>query len=234
MSQSGPDGGAETLDVRIQRITDLINDMPDLVRRLRQQSVALAAVRNKLVRAVRAGRLKPHKRDKLSYVPFDLVEGLTINLDGHLGVDWNASMEMHDELRKEQHQSVKVWFKTADVRNAVSPEGDLEDLPKNARTTGISDAVRLSDELTVVAGSEAVRTARQKRPVSAAALQKWYAKRCNYWPSHRKHPSQDDDLTDARQQFPEHNVTRPAIRAVRKRLAPKAWTDHGRRKLAPQ
>jgi hypothetical protein len=159
---------------------------------------------------------------------------MTIDLDGHLGVDWNASTEMHDDLRKEQHQSVEVWFKTADVRNAVSPEGDVEDLPESARTTGLSDAVPLSDELTVVAEGEAVRPARQKRPVSAAALQKWYAERRNRWPSHRQHPSQDDDLTHARQQFPEHNVTRPAIRAVRKRLAPDEWTNHGRRKLAPK
>jgi len=111
---------------------------------------------------------------------------MTIDLDGHLGVDWNASTEMHDDLRKEQHQSVEVWFKTADVRNAVSPEGDVEDLPESARTTGLSDAVPLSDELTVVAEGEAVRPARQKRPVSAAALQKWYAERRNRWPSHRK------------------------------------------------
>jgi hypothetical protein len=104
--------------------------------------VALAVARDDLVRAVRRGLLKPHTRDKLSYVPFDLVEGLSISLGGHLGIDNNAPMERYAELRNERLfedranrerqkcgqplKSHEVWFRTAELRelaaNGASPK----------------------------------------------------------------------------------------------------------------
>lgn len=69
-------------------------------------------------------------------------------------------------------------------------------------------------------------------PVAEAALARWYIHRRDQWPEGRKHPSQDEDLADARWQFPDHSVTRPAVRAVRAQHAPASWTFPGRRKLA--
>ena len=77
-----------------------------------------------------------------------------------------------------------------------------------------------------------IRPRARQPPVANAALEKWYVERRGLWPIDRKHPSQDEDLVDARQQFPDHNVTRPAIRAMRAKHAPASWTAHGRPKLA--
>jgi hypothetical protein len=70
--------------------------------------------------------------------------------------------------------------------------------------------------------------------VAPATLVRWYAERRDAWPSNRKLPSQDEDLADAKECFPGHNVTREAIRTVRARHAPVSWKAHGRRKLAPK
>ena len=71
-----------------------------------------------------------------------------------------------------------------------------------------------------------------KPDVAVAALRKWYIDRRDRWPDDRKHPSQDRDLVDARENFPSRRVSREAIRAMRAEHAPAAWTSHGRRKLA--
>jgi predicted DNA-binding transcriptional regulator AlpA len=71
-------------------------------------------------------------------------------------------------------------------------------------------------------------------PVASAALSKWYIERRDVWPKDHKHPSQDDDLSDARQHFHEHNVTREAIRSARSQHAPASWIAMGRRKFVPE
>jgi hypothetical protein len=81
---------------------------------------------------------------------------------------------------------------------------------------------------------DAGHQSRPKPPVSWAALAQWYTDRRDEWTAGRKHPSQDEDLSDAKQHFPDHNVTREAVRTVRSRFAPQSWTVHGRRKLAPK
>jgi hypothetical protein len=136
ISQTGPDRAAETLDVRIQAIRDLMSQMPDRASRLDQSRTALAAATRKLVTAIRRGLLRPYKRDKLSYESFDLVAGMTVNMGGHLVVDYNAPMERYAELRKERSaeetedrerqrhgyppKSREVWFKSAEVLS-ISP-----------------------------------------------------------------------------------------------------------------
>ena len=72
------------------------------------------------------------------------------------------------------------------------------------------------------------------RDVASAALQKWYLRRRDGWPADRKHPSQDEDLTAARDYFAGHRIRREAIRALRTELAPKEWTKFGRRKKLAQ
>jgi hypothetical protein len=73
-----------------------------------------------------------------------------------------------------------------------------------------------------------------KPPVAGADVRVWYIKRRDGWPPHRKHPSQDEDLADARQHFTDHHVTREAIRSIRSRNAPESWTFRGRRKKLAQ
>ena len=72
----------------------------------------------------------------------------------------------------------------------------------------------------------------RRRPVADATFNKWYCDRRDQWPTDRKHPSQDEDLADARGRFPANRVTREAIRAVRSQHALPSWTAQGRRKLA--
>jgi hypothetical protein len=77
--------------------------------------------------------------------------------------------------------------------------------------------------------------ASQQEPTSPIAIGKltgWYLSRRDQWPVDRKYPSEADDLTDARQQFPNHRVSRELLRSVRKEHAPPAWTSQGRRKRA--
>jgi hypothetical protein len=64
-------------------------------------------------------------------------------------------------------------------------------------------------------------------PIASAVLTTWYCARRDQWPTGSKPPSQDEDLTDARQHFPANRVTREAIRKVRSQHAPPLWTGQG-------
>lgn len=75
-------------------------------------------------------------------------------------------------------------------------------------------------------------TKRTKPPIAPAELAHWYQARRDAWPDDRKHPSEAEDLTDARDCYPDHHITREAVRTVRARLAPVTWTSQGRRKHA--
>jgi hypothetical protein len=68
--------------------------------------------------------------------------------------------------------------------------------------------------------------------VSAAALRDWYIERRDAWPAEWKNPSQDEDLSDAREHFASRRVTRAAVRKIRAAHAPQTWTAFGCRKLA--
>lgn len=121
----------------------------------------------------------------------------------------------------------RCWF---DSRNLKLPRHLFAPAPSNT-TPRRGHAGRMVD----TAGSVQTRSPtgnNPKLPVARAMLAKWYIERRDQWPAHRKHPSQDDDLTEARQEFPEHHVTREAVRSVRATHAHASWTKFGRRKLA--
>ena len=99
----------------------------------------------------------------------------------------------------------------------------LESLRCETRATGARRPMTLVD-----------KPRAPRPPVAAGALEKWYVERRDGWPTGRKHPSQDEDLADAKQRFQDNSVTREAVRTARTRLAPKSWTAHGRRKLAQE
>jgi hypothetical protein len=82
------------------------------------------------------------------------------------------------------------------------------------------------------AGASRSGHAAQTRPVSKAALDKWYIQRRDAWPRGKKPPREADDLVDAREHFPKNKVSREMVRVARRELAPESWTKHGRRKSA--
>ncbi len=69
-----------------------------------------------------------------------------------------------------------------------------------------------------------------KRPsaYSRADLDNWYEERVRSWPDGKPGPTEADDLEAARQEIGAA-ISRDAIRALRKRLAPAAWLKSGPR-----
>jgi hypothetical protein len=71
-----------------------------------------------------------------------------------------------------------------------------------------------------------------KPPVATHALTGWYIKRRDAWPASQQTPSLNRDWQEAIAKFPDRDVTRAAVAAVREDKAPDAWKTGGRRKLS--
>jgi hypothetical protein len=117
--------------------------------------------------------------------------------------------------------------RSADKAHPLLPTGQLLKLwPGHEVTIPVTPSQ-------AVPGEQSLEGIKQcKPPIAPAELALWYEARRDDWPNDRKHPSEAEDLTDARDCYPDHHITREAMRTVRARLAPKTWTSHGRRKHA--
>lgn len=70
---------------------------------------------------------------------------------------------------------------------------------------------------------------KEKPAYPRAKLDAWYENRVRSWPDGEPEPTEADDLEAARQEM-RTAISRDAIRALRKRLAPPAWLKSGPRK----
>jgi hypothetical protein len=66
---------------------------------------------------------------------------------------------------------------------------------------------------------------------SSAKLREWYTRYVATNEENRTFPSRDDDLAAAKARFG-NKIPRSALRQLRKELAPKTWTQRGRRKTS--
>jgi hypothetical protein len=137
----------------------------------------------------------------------------------------------------------RVLIKEADLRRCARlPPITQQDEPNSPTTSpqmSLSSGPDYQNSsghpgIAPLAAQNPVAISQPKPPIAAAELDRWYEARRNDWPSDRRPPSADDDLIDARSAYPDRRITREAVRAVRKRKAPGAWTSHGRRKRAPE
>jgi hypothetical protein len=87
-----------------------------------------------------------------------------------------------------------------------------------------------TDRPRAVAPGAAAKRKLQVR-LAEAKHENWYEKRVSNW-GDSSGPTADDDLKEIRKAFPESPLTRDALRALRRKLAPKTWTKQGRRKTA--
>jgi hypothetical protein len=113
------------------------------------------------------------------------------------------------------------WFTARRIQLPPWVAGGERDVPAQKTPVVTSDSRR------------SARLGTDKPPVVAqASLTRWYVDRKNSWRIDRKHPSEADDLVEARDHFKGHTVSREAVRVVRAGFAPKEWKAHGRRKRA--
>ena len=99
------------------------------------------------------------------------------------------------------------WQPRVGGRAAGDPAQDL------SIRSDAEDQASNSNHLELTGVGHQSQPAGRKPPVSSAALSQWYTNRRDGWPADRKHPSQDEDLAEAKERFPEHHVTRDASNA---------------------
>jgi len=150
----------------------------------------------------------------------------------------NGAERMWRDVRLCRDHVFKLWPPTPTEQNVVA----VSDVPTSAEHPSrgriiASDVHRSVGAPKVMENASdtqpliyAGNNRQMQRPVPQAGLERWYVERRDSWPDGTKHPSEDQDWIDAKAQFPDHQVTREAVRTVRRNFAPAVWTAHGRRK----
>jgi hypothetical protein len=143
----------------------------------------------------------------------------TFFMDSTVEITWWNTAESELGWRR----LVNVQFRTAEILALWPGTPASVDRP--------ADETAAHQEST--SGWRSARLGTAKLPlVAPAALVTWYIDRRDNWQTGCNYPSADKDLSDARDHFKRHTVTRDAVRAVRADHAPEEWKAHGRRKLA--